>query len=116
MRAGGVCLGKTSGISLGGGGRLFEARDEHPQRREHVLISLAQEGGQDVLADPVPPEVISAVAARERGGVEVDPVRLRTSGNAIPPRPDSGGPQRETPLEAVQVHSPGGLEVDGGFS
>src|SRR5215208_3519808 len=115
MRTGGVCRGKTSGISLGGGSSLFEVRDQHPQRREHVLISFAEEGGQEVLADPVPPEVISAVAAREGGGVEVDPVRLRTAGDTITPCPESGGAQGETPLEAVQVHSPGGLEVNGRF-
>jgi hypothetical protein len=115
MTGRGVCPGKTSGISLGGGSALLEVCDEQTKRCEHVLISLAKEGGQDVLADAVPPEVISAVTSREAGGVEVDPVRLRASGDAIAPRPKSDRAQREAPLEPVQVHSAGGLEIDGRF-
>jgi hypothetical protein len=88
---------------------------EQTERCEHMLISLAKEGGKDVLADAVPPEVISAVAAWEGGGVKVDPVCLRASGDAIAPRPKTEGAQRQTPLQSVQIHSAGGLEINGRF-
>ena len=113
--AGGGCRGKSSGISLGGCSAPSEMGYEKAKRREHALISFSKEGSQDVLADSVPPEVISAVAAREGGGGEVDPVSLRAAGDAIAPLPESGGVQRETPFEAVQGHTSSGVEVDAGI-
>src|SRR4051812_15082738 len=68
-----------------------EDHDQLAQRREHALVTFAQESGQDVLADLVAPEMISAIAARHSGGVEIHPVGLDATRDAITPRPNARG-------------------------
>ena len=85
------------------------------QRRDDALVPLTQECGQDVFADSFPPQVIAAVAAGMGGGVEVHPVVLGSSGDAVP----SGGyaltAKPETSLQTVEIDATCGVEVDEDF-
>jgi hypothetical protein len=71
-------------FASGGERPIPELGNQLAKSLEYPLITFAEEGGENVLADPIAPEVIAAVAARERGGVEVDPMRLRAPADPIP--------------------------------
>src|SRR3954465_11324630 len=90
--------------------------EESRQRRQHALVSFAQKCGQNVLADPLPPEVIAAVAARVRGGVQVDPMVLRPASDAIAAVADALTVEPEAPLQPIEVDATSGVEVDHDFS
>jgi hypothetical protein len=82
------------------------------QRRQDALVPLTQECGQNVFADSLAPQVIAAIAARVRGGIEVDPVILGSSGDAITAEADPLTAESETPLQSVEVDATRGIEVD----
>jgi hypothetical protein len=85
------------------------------QRRDDALVPLTQECGQNVFADPFAPQVIAAVAAGMGGGVEVDPVVLSSSGDAVAAGADALTPKPEASLQSVEVDTTGGVEIDQHF-
>src|SRR3954447_5771207 len=87
-------------------------REEPRQRRHDALVALTQECGQDVLADSLAPEVIAAVAARMRGGIEVDPMVLDTARDPVPAVADPLTAESKAPLQTVEVDASCGVEVD----
>jgi len=82
------------------------------QRRQDALVPLTQECGQNVFADSLAPQVIATVAARVRGRVEVDPVILGSSHDAITAEADALTAESKTPLQSVEIDATGGIEVD----
>lgn len=82
------------------------------QRSQHALVPLTQECGHDVFANAIAPQVVAAVAARMRGAVEVDPVVVGASGHAIPADADALTTEAKGPLEAVEIDTTRGVEVD----
>ena len=46
-------------------------------------MALAQQRREDVLADPFSPQVIAAIAAGMRRGVEIHPVLVFAAGHAV---------------------------------
>ena len=85
------------------------------QRRYDALVSLTQECGQDVFADLLTPQVIAAVAARVSIGVEVDPVVLSSSGDAVASVANSLTAKPDASLQTVEVNATCGIEVDQSF-
>lgn len=72
---------------LGGSGdarEMAEVTDQAPECREHPLIALPEQGGEDVLAEMIAPDVVAAIAAGQAGGVEVNPMGLHPAGDAVP--------------------------------
>jgi hypothetical protein len=87
--------------------------EETGQRRQDALVSFTQERGQNVFADAVAPQVIAAVAARVGGGAKVDPVLVAAvAGDAVTAIADALTMEPEAPLQSIEVHAAGGLEVD----
>jgi hypothetical protein len=82
------------------------------QRRQDALVPLTQECGQNVFADPLTPQVIAAVAAGVGGGVEVDPVILSSSGDAVAADADALTAKPEASLQTVEIDATRGVEVD----
>jgi hypothetical protein len=70
---------------------------------EDALVTLAEQGSQDVLAHLLAPEVISAVAARQIAGVEIHPVSVRPTVDAESSWAPSGGTKLEAPLQPIEI-------------
>src|SRR5689334_257348 len=87
-------------------------REKSRQRRHDALVALTQKCGQNVFADPLAPQVVAAIAARVRGGVEVDPMVLSPAGNPVPAVADSLTAEAKAPLQTVEVDASSGVEVD----
>jgi len=92
-------------------GRLNPLKESR-QRRQDALVPLTQECGQNVFADPLAPQVIAAIAAWVRGGVEVHPVNLGSSGDTVPANADTFTTKAEASLEPVEIDATCGVEVD----
>ena len=86
--------------------------DQTPQRPHYALVAFTEEGGEDVLADALAPEVIAAVAAGVAGRVEIHPVHLVATTDAVAPIPYALALETKTALEAGEIHSAGGVEID----
>jgi hypothetical protein len=82
------------------------------QRRDDALVPFTQECGQNVFADSLTPQVIAAVAARVSIRVEVDPMVLGSSGDAVATVADSLTAKPDASLQTVEVDAAGGVEVD----
>jgi hypothetical protein len=82
---------------------------------EDAFIALAQQGGEDVLADLLSPQVVAAIAAGDAGGVQVHPVELFAPLDAIAAGADASGMELQAALQTVQIDASEGVEVDGGF-
>jgi hypothetical protein len=98
-------------IASGGERPAPEGSNQRLECGEDPFVSLAEQGGQDVLADPLAPEVIGAVAPGEVGGVEVHPVAVLASIDAESARADPLGAEPEASLQAVEI-DPDSFEVD----
>ena len=85
------------------------------QRRDDALVPLTQECGQDVFADSFAPQVVAAVAARVGGGVEVDPMILGSSRDAVASGRYSLTAKPEASLQTVEIDATRGVEVDEDF-
>ena len=97
----------------GRGWTVPEIGDQLAQSHEYPLVTLTQERGENVFADPVAPEMVAAVAARMAGGIEIDPVMVRTAGHTVAARCGSRGMQLEAALEPIGAHAAGSLEING---
>ena len=86
--------------------------EESRQRRQDALVPLTQECGQNVFADPLAPQMIAAIAARVRSRIEVHPVNLGSSCDAIPAESDALTAEPEAPPQSIEVDTAGGVEVD----
>jgi hypothetical protein len=82
------------------------------QRRQDALVPLTQECGQNVFADSLAPQMIAAIAAWVRGGVEVDPVNLGSSRDTISTDADTLTAKPEAPLQSIEIDAARGIEVD----
>ena len=92
--------------------RRFHALEQRTERPDDRVIPLAQKGREDVLADPIPPEVIAAVAARNRRGVEVDPMFVVAANYVISAVADSPSVERQASFQPIQINSACPLEID----
>jgi hypothetical protein len=92
-------------------GRLYPL-EKSRQRRQDALVPLTQECGQNVFADSLAPQMIAAIAARVRGRVEVDPMILGSSRDAIATKADALTAKPETSLQSVEIDATRGVEVD----
>jgi hypothetical protein len=79
-------------------------------------VSLAQQRGEDVLADLLAPQMVAAVATRMRGGVQIHPVIVRSAGHAIAAVTYPLAMQQETPPQPLQIDAAHGVDVDLQFS
>lgn len=91
---------------------MAERVHQLPKGREHALVSLAQECGQDVLADLLTPQVIPTVAAGQLGGVQVDPVRLMAAVHSITAGGDPLDAKLQAAFETGQIEGTDGVEID----
>jgi hypothetical protein len=94
-------------------GCAAQSRDEASHIAEHHLVSLPDEGSEDVFADRIAPEMVGAVAAWEGVGVEIHPVWLRASREVIAAVANSLAVQTQTALETRAVHPSGRVKIDG---
>jgi hypothetical protein len=94
-------------------GQFPKAVNEPAERGENPLIPFPKEGGEDVLADLLPPEMVTAVAARQVRGEQVHPMVVDAAGDPVPPGADTNGLELEAALETGQVDGNSG-EIDGG--
>ncbi len=92
--------------------RHLEGYDEAPQSGEHPLIAFAQEGGEDVLADLLAPEVVAAIAPGQLGAEQVHPMGLKAAGNPVAAGADAVPFELEAALEAPGIDGNSG-KVDG---
>lgn len=88
---------------------MHQAAEGH----EHPLITLAEQGRQDVLAELVAPQMVAAITAGQARGVEIHPVGVVASCNAIAAGSDAPALKSKAALEAAVIDGNGG-EVDGG--
>src|SRR5207237_8797112 len=58
---------------------------QHAECADHPLLPLAQQRGENVLADLLAPEMVAAVAARVGAAVEVHPVVHAAAGHPVAP-------------------------------
>ena len=72
---------------------LHEAR----QCGDHAFVPFAKKGGENVFADSLAPQVITAVASRVRGRIEIHPVVVASAGHMIPAAADSLAAKPEAP-------------------
>jgi hypothetical protein len=86
--------------------------EQAAHRVHHPVMPLAQQCSEDVLAQLVAPQVIAAVAARVRRGVQVHPVVVLATGHVVPPIAHPLALQQEAPPQPVEVHPTHGIEVD----
>ena len=82
------------------------------ERGQHALVPLTQKCGQNVFADSLAPQMVAAVAAWVRGGIEVDPVNLGSARDAIPANADTLAAKPEAPLQSIEIDAARGIEVD----
>jgi hypothetical protein len=59
--------------------------------------------------------MITAITAGVRGRVEVDPMILGSSRDAVPARADAFTAKPEAPLQSVEIDATRGVEVDPHF-
>lgn len=95
-------------------GGASQSGDEPSYLTQYHLVTLADEGSQNVFADRVAPEVVGAVAAWESGGIQIYPVRLRASGEMIAAETNSLAMQPQAALQTRAVHSSGGMKINRG--
>jgi hypothetical protein len=88
------------------------ASEKSRQRRDDALVPLTQKCGQDVFANPLTPQMIAAIAARVSRVVEVDPVVLSSSRDAVASVAYSLTAKPEAPLQAIEIDAARGIEVD----
>ena len=86
--------------------------DETPQSGEHPLIAFAQEGGEDVLADLLAPEMVAAVAPGQLCAEQVHPMSLDAARNPVAAGTDAVPFELEAALEARRIDGDSG-KVDG---
>jgi hypothetical protein len=77
-----------------------------------VSFPFTKQRGEDVLADPLAPDVVAAVAARDGRRVQVHPVGVVATNDLIAAVPNALSFELETPFESIQVDAAGGVEVD----
>lgn len=70
---------------------------------EDPLVTLAEQRREDVLAHLLAPEVISAVATRQIAAVEIYPVGVRPTVDAVSTGAGTGGAKLEAPLQSVEI-------------
>jgi hypothetical protein len=92
--------------------RRFHALEQRTERPDDCVIALAKQRGEDVLADPFPPEVIAAVAARNRRSVQVDPMIVVAANYVISAFANPPSFEREASFQSVQVNAAGAFEID----
>jgi hypothetical protein len=90
----------------------FRPGEKSWQRRNDALVPLTQECGQNVFADSLTPEVIAAIAARVSRGVEVDPMILGSSCDAVASVAYSLTAKLDASLQTVEIDATDGIEVD----
>src|SRR5205085_2276031 len=91
---------------------LLLTTEELAERVDDPVVPFAQQRGEDVLADPLAPQVIAAVAARMRGGVEVHPVIVLAAGHVVPAVAQTLTGQQQAAPQAVEVDATSGIDVD----
>ena len=76
-----------------------------------MLVPLAEQDGEDVLADAIPPKVVAAIAAREPASVQVHPVGLAAAPHLVPAAADATDAERERAFEPCGIDAAGGAGV-----
>ena len=92
--------------------RGLHALEERAECADDRVVAFAEQRGENVLADPLAPDVIAAITPRDRGGIEVDPVGVVASDYVVPSVSDSLPVEGEGSFETVEVNAAGGGEVD----
>jgi hypothetical protein len=82
------------------------------QRRDDALVPFTQECGQNVFANLLTPQVIAAVAARVSVRVEVDPMILSPSGDAVASVAYALTMKPKASFQTVEIDATSGVEVD----
>jgi hypothetical protein len=90
----------------------FATLEEPRQCGDHALVAFAKQRGEDVLADSLAPQVITAVASRVRGSVEVYPVIVATAGDVIPSASDALATKPKAAGQTAEVDTASGVEFD----
>ena len=93
-------------------GRSFHPLEERAERANDGVVPLAEEGREDVLADALAPDVVTAVAARDRHRVQIYPVIVIAPNDVVPPIAYAASLELEAPLEAVQIDAARSVEID----
>lgn len=118
MRVGGKCRSQAAAwprqFASGRERTAPERGDQTLERHEDPLIPLPEQRGQDVLAEPLAPQVVGTVAAWQVGGIEVHPVAVLASVDPEPARADPLGAEAKAPLQAVEIDADS-FDVDGGL-
>ena len=78
----------------------------------HALISFSDQRGEDVFADALAPEMVTAITPRMVGGVQIDPMILGAAGEMVNAFSDAASLEREASLEAADVNATGPLKID----
>jgi len=107
-----VTVDGGAGVVLAGAAQPAPQPGHQPRHLpDHPLVPLPQQHRQDVLADPLPPDVVPAVAARHAAGIEVHPVRLPPAPHQVAAAADPPDPEPERPHEPPGLHPAGGVHV-----
>jgi hypothetical protein len=101
-------------FASGGECPVAEGQDQIADRGEDALIALPEQGGEDVLADLVAPEMVATITPRHVGRVEIHPVDLLATLDPVPPRADVRSVELQTALQAIRIDAERS-EVDRGF-
>jgi hypothetical protein len=101
-------------FASGGERAAAEGQDQIADRGEDAFIALPEQGGEDVLADLVAPEMVATVTAGHIGRVEIHPVDLVATLDPVPPRADVRSVELKTALQAIRIDA-ARSEVDRGF-
>ena len=92
--------------------RGFDPLEQGAKRADDGVVPFAEQGGQDVLADLVPPQVIAAVTPRYGGGVEVDPMIVVAAYDVVSAFTDTPSFELEASFQPVEVDPTSSFEID----
>ena len=99
-------------FSVGSLRRGFHALEQGAKRADDGVVTFAEQRSEDVLADPLAPDVIAAITPRDRGGIEVDPVGMVASDYVVLSVTNTPPVEFERSFESVEINAAGGGEID----
>jgi len=79
--------------------------DDLAECAHYAFVAFSDERRQDVLADPVAPKVVAAVASRVVRSIEINPVFLGSAGKVVAAATDAATLEIQTAFEANDVES-----------
>jgi hypothetical protein len=88
---------------------------EAAERVHDAVVALAQERGEDVLAQLLAPQMVAAIASRMRRRVQIHPVVVIAAGHVIPAVADTLAMQQQAPSQPRQIDAAHGVDVDRRF-